>query len=297
MMNQKNITDRKQLKSFFTRGSLPGQDAFEKLIDSTFNKADDKLDINEKGLMIYPSDNGENRLLSFFQDKDDPEATWGLFLTQKDKGGIYIHKIASFRDENEEDEPATPLQPAFYIQKDSYNIGLGTTTPEEKLDVKGIIASEGRTGNYLQGELKADGLWHNVFGDKMLNGANAFEIMAYVQGEKGEGKYSLLHAIAVSTYGNSKSKITKTSAHYGKWWNQIDIRWESRPSKLGEEQKRKSGLAGLWQTISSWFEARDPFRYSLQLKTRSNYGEDKNICFKVSVLWDERFTPNREKEQ
>ena len=295
MKNQKNITDRKQLKSFFTKGSLPDQGAFEKLIDSTFNKADDKLDINEKGLMIYPSDNGENRLLSFFQDKDDPEATWGLFLTQKDNGGIYIHKISAFREENEDSE--VPREPAFYIQKDSHNIGLGTTTPVERLDVNGIISSEGRVGNYLQGELKADGLWHNVFGDQLLNGANAFEIMAYVQGEKGEGKYSLMHAIAVSTYGNSKSKITTTTAHYGKWWNKVAIRWESRPSQLNEEQEQKTGLARLWQIISSWFEPRDPFRYSLQLKTRSNYGNDKKIHFKVSVLWDDRFSPKRKDEQ
>ena len=44
MKNQENITDRKELKTFFKKGNLPDENAFRKLIDSTFNKADDRLD-------------------------------------------------------------------------------------------------------------------------------------------------------------------------------------------------------------------------------------------------------------
>ncbi len=93
MKNQKNITDRKQLKTFFKKGSLPDETAFEKLIDSTFNKADDKLDINEDGLMIYPSDNGKEKVLSFFEDKDDAQSRWAMFISKKEDGGLYIKRI------------------------------------------------------------------------------------------------------------------------------------------------------------------------------------------------------------
>ena len=281
MRNQKNITDRKQLKSFFKKGNLPSESAFEKLIDSTFNIAEDKLDINEDGIMIYPSDNGKEKLLSFFEDKDDSEATWTLFVSKKKDGGIYIQKT---------DEPEDKEEPAVFIQKNEGNVGLGTSSPGHKLDVKGFVASEGRVGNYRQGELNADGTWQNVFTDKPLTGSNAFEIMAYAEGDQGDGKYALMHAIAISTYGNSKPKITKTSACYGKKWNKIDIRWVSKPSQITEQpeedEKKFFDLAKWWKTFR---EPKDPFKYNLQLKTKSNYGDGKKIRYKVTVLWNDSF--------
>jgi hypothetical protein len=287
MRNQKNITDRKQLKSFFKKGNLPSESAFEKLIDSTFNIAEDKLDINEDGIMIYPSDNGKEKLLSFFEDKDDSEATWTLFVSKKKDGGIYIQKTAEQEQKSSQDETA---EPAVFIQKNEGNVGLGTSSPGQKLDVKGFVASEGRVGNYHQGELNADGTWHNVFTDKPLTGSNAFEIMAYAEGDQGDGKYALMHAIAISTYGNSKPKITKTSACYGKKWNNIDIRWVSKPSQITEQpeedEKKFFDLAKWWKTFR---EPKDPFKYNLQLKTKSNYGDGKKIRYKVTVLWNDSF--------
>jgi len=291
MKNQKNITDRKQLKAYFKKGNLPEESAFEKLIDSTFNKADDKLDINEDGLMIYPSDNGKEKLLSFFEDKDDAEAMWVMSISKKETGGIYFRKIGKSDleryEQQDDDQP-----PVLFLQKSGGKIGVGTDSPNSKLDVKGIVASEGRAGNYIEGELDADGEWHNVFGTAGLYGCNAYEIMAYVEGDKGEGKYALMHAIAISTFGNSRPKITKTIAYHGKWWNKIAVRWESRPPKIKEKpagKKKIFDLAKLWSSISGLWEAKDPFKYNLQLKTKSNYGEGKKIYFKVSVLWDASF--------
>lgn len=290
MKNQKNITDRKQLKSFFRKGNLPDEIAFEKLIDSTFNKADDKLDITEDGVMIYPSDNGKEKLLSFFEDKDDSEAMWALFISKKSDGGIYISKIgkSDFTDISQENKEEPP---AFFIHKQAGNVGLGTVSPSQKLDVKGIVAAEGRVGNYREGELDADGKWHNIFTNEVLTGCNAFEIMAYAEGDAGEGKYSLMHAIAISTFGNSKPKISKTSACYGKKWNEIDIRWESKPSGFSEEsngdKKKLIDFSKWWKRL---WEQRDPYKYNLQLKTKSNYGTDKKIYYKVSVLWNTDFS-------
>ena len=156
-----------------------------------------------------------------------------------------------------------------------------------------MVAAEGRVGNFKEGTLDADGQWRNIFDKKDLKGCNAYEIMAYVEGENGEGKYSLMHAIAISTLGNSKPKITKTCAHYGKSWNKLAIRWESRPSKLvppkeGEKQKIFD-LAAWWQKFKSIWEPRDNFRYNLQLRTKRHYGKDIKIHYKVSLLWDTNF--------
>jgi hypothetical protein len=293
MKNQKNITDRKQLKTFFQKGNLPDQSAFEKLIDSTFNKADDRLDINEDGLMIYPSENGKEKLFSFFENKDDADATWAMFISKKPTQGISINKLVQTKQkDNSLQENVEP--PAFFIEKEKGKVGIGTNSPRQQLEVKGKIASAGRVGNYREDKLDADGEWHNIFATKELEGCNAFEIMAYAEGEAGDGKYSLMHAIAISTFGNSKPKISKTCAHHGKSWNKIEIRWESRPSRISEKTtsaKRKTfDFAKWWKHLVSLFEPKDTFNYNLQLRTKSHYGIDKKIFYKVSVLWGPGFS-------
>lgn len=294
MRNQKNITDRKKLKEFFKKGNLPGESAFEKLIDSTFNIADDKLDINKDGLMIYPSENGKDKLLSFFEDRDDTDATWVMFISKKKVGGgISINQLEqSKNDINPTGE--TVLPPALFIQKDNGMVGLGLDLPRQQLDVDGLIASKGRMGTLLEKQVNADGAWHNVFDtSEGLNGCRAFEIMAYAEGNKEEGKYALMHAIAISTYGNSKPKITKTSAYQGKRWNKIDIRWEARASRISEEadrdKKKGFSLLGWMKWLVSWLEQKDNNRYNLQLRTRSNYGNDKKLHIRISELWNSGF--------
>ncbi|AOW20704.1 hypothetical protein [Urechidicola croceus] len=290
MKNKKDLTDRKQLITFFKKGSLPNETHFEKLIHSTFNKADDKLDIDdEDGLLIYPAEKHELRnLISFFEDKDDQFPVWVMRISKGDSGGISINNV--HRDDNESKSKI----PDLFIEKGRGNIGVGTNSPTQKLDVNGIIASKGRAGNYCEGELDADGKWHNVFEGEGIkgSGSNAFEVMAYAQGKKEQGRYALMHAIAISTYGNSKCKISKTRAHFGKSWNKIDIRWESRPIRLQEGAKdfdEADAKKGWWNRIVRFFEQKETFIYNLQLRTRSNYGKGKKIQYKVSVLWDDNF--------
>jgi len=293
MRNSNNITDRKKLKEFFKKGNLPGESAFIKLIDSTFNIADDKLDINQDGLMIYPSENGKDKLLSFFEDRDDTDATWVMFISKKENGGISINQInQSKNDDNSTEEQLQP--PAFFIEKNSGKVGLGKDSPDQLLDVNGLIASQGRVGTFCEGQVEADGDWHNVFDTKLgLHGCNAYEIMAYAEGASGEGKFSLMHAIAISTLGNSRPKISKTRAHHGKWWNKIDIRWESRPSRIAEEspknKKKVFILTRWWRSFQGWLEQKDTDKYNLQIRTKSNYGDGFKLYFKVSVLWNSDF--------
>jgi len=80
--------------------------------------------------------------------------------------------------------------------------------------------------------------------------------MAQVGKEK-TGKYALLHAHALSTFGKSRNKIKTTQAHYGWWWNKLALRWTGTT-----------------------------YNYSLQLKTRSNYGADQEVKFYITKLWD-----------
>lgn len=119
---------------------------------------------------------------------------------------------------------------------------------------QGHVASKERMVTNKEGKVPADGKWHDIVAG--LTGCHAFEIMAY-SGVEGKGKYALMHAIAISTFGKSKSKISKTCAHYGFWWNKITLRW------VGETKN-----------------------FGLQIKTMSNYGEGNEIYFRISLLWD-----------
>lgn len=291
------IADRATLISFFKKGNLPKQEHFEQLINSNFNKADDRLDISEdEGLMIYPANEGE--LISLFEEKDDENAKFVLSISKK---GVFIKELEN-TDNQQDSSKNTHTKPAFFIAEGSGNIGIGTETPVQKLDVDGLVAFHGRMGSFKEGQLPADGQWHNVF-DKNLNGVWGFEVMSYSRAKEGQGKYALLHATAVNTFG--QGEISKTQAVYGMSSYKIDIRWVARPSRIfaGKEKKDKSKpKTGLFHSFFTWF--RELFEakgldYNLQLKTKSHYGNNEesvdsssiNIYYKLSVLWNPDVVP------
>jgi hypothetical protein len=242
---EKIIIDREQLKEYFKNGKLPTEIHFGMLIDSMLHKKDDGLSINDMdALMVFPTID-KQKLLSFYENKNDKNASWVIVNSQGERKGLIIKE-----EKNE--------FPAIFFERGG-NIGIGTPIPHQKLDVEGFIASKGRVGTFPGSgeEILADGKWHTLIKD--LSGCEAFEIMAYA-GVEGKGKYALLHAIAISTFGNSRSKISKTCAHYGFWWNKITLRW------TGETKN-----------------------FSLQIKTKSHFGEGVKIHFKISKLWDKSF--------
>lgn len=292
MRNQYNIKDRKGLKEYFKKGKLPDENAFIQLIDSTFNIADDKLDINDDGLQIYPSENEKGKLLSFYADRDAQVAKWALITSKKPNQGLSINKINE-ETEGDDSQKETTDAPALFIQEEGGKIGMGTNFPRQQLDVKGIIASEGRMGTLIENKVKADGNWYNIFDEiKGISGCNAYEIVAYAEGKNKE-KFSLMHATALSTWGNSKPKISKTIAHYGKWWNKIDLRWQSRTNPNDEKfitmRYHFFGLAKLWYFITGKLMPRKFDKYNLQIRTRSHYGPETYLHFRVTVLWNSDF--------
>ena len=134
------------------------------------------------------------------------------------------------------------------------NIGVGTTQPKTTFEVNGTLGVSSRVGTHKLATIPADGAWHDIL--TKLDGCCAFEIMAQVGKEK-TGKYALLHSHALSTFGKSRNKIKTTQAHYGWWWNKLALRWTG-----------------------------STYNYSLQLKTRSNYGSDQEVKFHITKLWD-----------
>jgi hypothetical protein len=239
------VLNRKTLKNFFRRGNMPTEVNFTDLIDSSVNKVDDGFSKNmEDGLQLAPT-GSSRKVLSFFDNIKDASASWHISLnpTNRNKG-------ISISDNNDDTR--------FFV-RDGGNIGIGTMQPRFALEVNGMVGMKGRVGTYATGEIPANREWHTILSG--LDSSNAFEIMAEVRGIKGRGRYAMMHAIALSTYGRSKSKIKKTHAYFGWFWNRISARW------IG-----------------------DVHDYSLQLRTMSNYGMDEHnepimIRFNVIRLW------------
>ena len=98
---------------------------------------------------------------------------------------------------------------SFFFGVDG-RLGLGKRSEETlKLDVAGFAGLQGRVGTYATGEVPADGKWHTIL--EGLDNCSAFEVVART-GKKGTGKFAILHAFALSAFGNSRSRIRKTSA-------------------------------------------------------------------------------------
>jgi hypothetical protein len=243
--------NRKTLKNFFRKGSLPTESNFSDLIDSSLNIVDDGFLKNmDDGFVIAPGAKSE-RLLTFFNDVEYKNASWSFNMdtTQPE---------APFCIKNKENKDVLHLD-------QSGKAGINTNKPISALEVNGDIAAKGRIGTYAIGEAYADGQWYDIL--QGLSGCHAFEIVARV-GKKDTGKYALLHAIAISTYGRSRSRIRTTQAHFGWFWNKIKLRWRG-----------------------------DTFNYGLQIKTRSDYGAGVKIKFHISRLWDDDMDTLFESEQ
>ena len=136
-------------------------------------------------------------------------------------------------------------------------VGVRTNKPEYDLDVNGVVGMLGRIGTLHKGKVPADGKWHPIV--KNLNGCHALEIAAGV-GKQKTGKYALLHAFALSTYGKSRNKIRVQQAYYGSRYNKLELRWTG-----------------------------STYDYNLEMRTRRAYGGEFFISYFISELWFDQF--------
>ncbi len=236
--------DRKALKEHFRNGSLPTESSFEDLIDSSINKIDDGFSKSmEDGLKLAPIADAK-KVLSIYYDitKNTPE--WSIELEEKE-----ALKQLSFTHPELEKPVLTMLE--------NGNVGVGKHNPQYQLDVNGFAASKGRVGTAAaKTTAKADGQWHTILED--LNYCNAYEVMARVGIHK-TGKHALMHAIALSAYGNSASRIKRFGARFSFWRPvKIKLRWKG-------------------STYSN----------ALQIKTTRNLGPGVLIKYHVTQLWND----------
>ena len=236
-----SLQNRNTLKNFFRKGQIPSEHNFGDLIDSMLNKVDDGMSKTiDDGLTLSPIGTSK-KLISFFKSIEDKNPAWGLEI---DGGNANI----SFNNR---------LGDSVLTMSQKKQVGINNPTPEHTLDVKGIVAMEGRIGSFKQGKVLADGKWHVVL--EKLNGCYAFDIIAGV-GKKRTGKYALIHAYALSTFGRSNSKIQVHQAYYGSRCNKIELRW----------------VGGTHE-------------FNLEMRTRCSYDGDFFVNYNITTLWSDTF--------
>ena len=233
------ILNRSQLKKAFQKGAIPSQQDFEDLVDSMLHKQDDGLVSQEDGLKISPK-GSSRKMITFFNSLNDFKPRWSIEQHPKNNPDFGLNLM--------DDQGKSCL----FIQSNG-DVGVGTLNPASKLSVEGNIDMHGRRGTYAHGEVPGDGVWHNI--TPRLSDCHAFEVVAKI-GKKGRGLYSMIHALAVSTFGRSRSRIRKSTAYYGSFRNKLDLRWSG-----------------------------STFNYYLQARTRRNYGDDTMIRYHVTNLW------------
>ena len=241
------LKDRDTLKNLFKKGKLPSENSFGDIIDSTINKIDDGFSKSMKdGLMLSPVGKSK-KVLSIFSKVTDKEAQWSV-ETEDGAGDSKTETQLHFK--TSEDEKLLTLS-------DEGRVGIGNDAPVHELDVRGTTAMSARVGNRAEDALApADGKWHTILSD--LNYCNMFEVVART-GLVKTGNHAMVHALAMSSYGNSSAKIKHTYVRYS-WWRplRIKLRWTG-----------------------------DTYNYKLQIKSTKNLGKNAMIKFHVTELWSD----------
>lgn len=278
------LRKRQTLKNYFQSGSLPMEENFHDLIDSTLNTVDDGFSKSSESGFTIASLGKHDGLLGFSRDSNPRHIIWSVSYSDRnelrfgnpDSGKTALTLSANAVDES--DSVNTLDAAAGRVR-----VGVNTETPGHTLDVAGTIRSHGRIGSDLDGEnsVPADGRWQDV--TESLDGCHALEIMAGAA-DPTKARYALMRAFAQNTFNpsgwffnflNLKRRIRYDHACYRSLADRIRLRW------TGDEHD-----------------------YRLQIKTRTNYGAGAVIRYYVTRLWFDTYMaeckaplPDRSDEQ
>ncbi len=247
------VLGREDLKKHFRNGQVPTEYDFAFLIDSMINKQDDGFrKENDNGLVISTTGNSK-KLVTFLKNVNDLDPFFSIEKDEQGTASMLFNPVVENGDDTGDEK-------SFFFGVEG-KLGIGKRSEEHlKLDVAGFAGLQGRVGTFATGDVPADGKWHTIL--EGLDNCSAFEVKART-GKKGTGKFAILHAFALSAFVNSRSRIRKTSAHYGFFWNKLNLRFRGTTHN-----------------------------YSLQLRTNTNYGSNIDIYYKITNLWDDaQFMP------
>jgi hypothetical protein len=270
--------DRTTLKSFFRDGALPGAEHYRDLIDSSVNQMEDGFDKTDLEGLKLSSVGNSRRVMSLYEDLGTPNPSWVVEHGRDNPGSLRIRpeigKTGHAIETGPEDAPhavraraGTPgAAPGLSIGPGG-DLGLGLHSPAWPLDVNGVARMHGRTGVETPGlpAPLADGNWHDI--TRPLTGCQAFEVVAGAGGLEGEGRYSMVYAIAMNAYHPSnrvmnwlfgRRRIRTQTAVYGSYADRIRLRWVKDP---------------------------EPRHFRLRICTNADFGPGRTIRYRLTRLW------------
>ncbi|SNX71083.1 hypothetical protein SAMN05878503_10836 [Cereibacter ovatus] len=248
--------DRTTLKSFFREGALPTAEHYRDLIDSSVNQVEDGFSKTVADGLRLSSLGSSRRVLSFYEGVGTPYPAW--VMDHGDDNSLHLRPDRG---------GAAPAAVAGLTLTRDGRLGVHEAQPGCRMDVDGVVRMSGRMGRAILDDdaVPADGRWHDITPE--LTGCQAFEVMAGVGGEPGEGRYSMLHAVAMNAFHPrngvlnwlfGRRPIRAQTAMYGRFADRIRLRWV--PTAL-----------------------RHHFR--LQIRANSSFGPDKVIRYSLTQLW------------
>ncbi len=249
---------RSNLYSLFRNGAT--DKAYTDFIQSTINILDDGIDTDDSHGLKLTSKGPSRKLMSFRENMNKP-VSWNLALNPGNAKGLSIQEGTDPRND----------QVRLFI-KEGGDIGIGTDHPKYRLDVRGMVAMEGRVGNFAKGYVEADGEWHRVMSG--LDGCQAFEAFAHIN-DTMDNRFGLTFAKLVISHGLRGAVIRIESGSrwfWGRFFNKISFRWV-----LDKENSYE-----------------DDLRYAIEIKSKTHYGlgpdgNPKQIFFRVAKLWDRNY--------
>lgn len=255
-----NPKDRTTLKSYFREGALPTASQYHDLINSSVNRVDDGFQKSNADGLQLSSVGASLKVMSLYQNVGTRDASWSLEHGEA-KGNLHFRSGPGPDGEGPGTGPA-----ALSLSRDG-RTGLGLDAPRWRLDVSGTARMQGRIGIATTAlpDVPADGRPHDITGP--LTGCQAFEVMAGAGGEENEGRYALLHAIAMNAY-NPRNPL----------WNLLFRRRRIRA------QTAVYGSFADRLTLQ-WVATKEPHHFKLRLRSHANYGKDRFIRYYLTRLW------------
>ena len=295
------IRNRKTLKGFFKAGSLPTEDHFADLIDSTFNilSDGDRRDATEEAQVVSPRSETGN-LIRFSQEpeKEAEERTaWDLAFRAGSADAL-LFRIASKTEPEPKDEKHEPS--SVLTLTANHKVGVNTLNPLYTLDVAGPVRASGRLGVCpLQTPAWADGKWHNI--TQALTGNQAFEVVACVQDPNGESS-AMVRATALYVPGllnhlEDEEEHHDDTGFLSRWLLRLKI-WfggSEQDKRTGQEARNNPGLHCLHSGLKHRLELRwNPVRglnsgqrVVLQIRLNPALREEAMIHYHLTQLWFE----------
>lgn len=186
--------NRTTLKGYFIKGAIPTEANFADLIDSMLTQDEDNIGKLPSDPLRITASGTEESLLNFYRVEAGAETlTWQIKQKPGNKAGLSIGDAASSR---------------LFIESGTGNVGVGTTSPSQKLDVIGNINV---TGNVGIGTTKP--LGPLSVGDSSVAGSDGFLVIGKMAGTGGGNRHFRIGFDAnfnfvIGDYGNNNGAGT-----------------------------------------------------------------------------------------